>query len=73
VKRTGKGDSIEIVIHTCTGTIQGSTLCSYLYLKLAKHKVSPFIFYVWSTKSQNKRAEQVLSGRRGIGKHGRVR
>jgi hypothetical protein len=66
VKRTGRGELIGAIIHICMGTTQGISLCSYLYLKLAKCHVSHFIFYVFSfTKSENWRAEQVLSG--GVG------
>jgi hypothetical protein len=44
------------------GTTQGNSLCSCLYLKLAKHHISHFIFYiVSSTKSENRREDQVLS------------
>jgi hypothetical protein len=58
VKRTGRGQSIEPTIHICMGTTHGNSLCSYLYLKLEKHHVSCFIFYVFSsTKSENRRAE----------------
>jgi hypothetical protein len=53
VKRTGRGESIGAVIHICMGTTQGNSLCSYFYLKLAKHHISHFIFYVFS--SQNRR------------------
>jgi hypothetical protein len=39
----------------------GISLCSYLYLKLAKSYVFLIISYVFSsTKLENKRAEQVL-------------
>jgi hypothetical protein len=63
VKRTERGESIGVVIHICMGTTQGNFLCSYLYLKLAKRHVSHFIFYVFSsTKSENRRAEQILRG-----------
>jgi hypothetical protein len=49
------------VTHTCRGATQGNSLCSYLYLKLAKFHVSYFIHYAFSpTKSENGRAEQVL-------------
>jgi hypothetical protein len=67
VKRTGRGESIEAVIHICMGTTQGNSLCSCLYLKLAKHHISHFIFYiVSSTKSENRRAEQVLLRGQGL-------
>jgi hypothetical protein len=49
VKRTGRGESTGTVIHICMGTTQGNSLCSYLYLKLAKHCVLCFIFYVFSS------------------------
>jgi hypothetical protein len=50
------------------GTTEGNSLCSYLYLKLAKHHVYHFIFNVFtSTKSENRRAVQVW----GRGSHGR--
>jgi hypothetical protein len=42
---------------------QGNSLCSYLYLKLAK--ITYFSFYLLcfsSTKLENSRAEQVLWG-----------
>jgi hypothetical protein len=57
--------------HMCMETMLGLSLCSYLYLKLAKHYVFLIIFYVFSsTKSENKRVEQVLpgSGVRGWGR-----
>jgi hypothetical protein len=59
VNRTGRGESIEAIIHICMETIQINSMCSYLYLKLAKWHVSCFIFYVFSsTKLENRRAEQ---------------
>jgi hypothetical protein len=65
-KRTGRGESIGAVMHICMGTTQGNSLCGYLYLKLAKHHVSYFIFYVFpSTKSGNRREEQFLPGAGG--------
>jgi hypothetical protein len=45
-------------------TSQGNSLCSYLYLKLAK--MSCFSFSLFSfAKSENRRAEQVLPSREG--------
>jgi hypothetical protein len=45
------------------GTTQGNSLCSHLYLKLAKPHVAHFIFYVFSsTKSENRKVEQVWGG-----------
>jgi hypothetical protein len=43
VKRTRRGESIGVIIHICMETTQGNSLCSYLYLKLAK--MSCFFFY----------------------------
>jgi hypothetical protein len=62
-----------VVIHMCMEAILGSSLNSYLYLKLAKHYVSLIISYVFSsTKLENKRAEQVLPGSGGrVGSGGR--
>jgi hypothetical protein len=47
VKRTGRGESTGAILHIYMGTTQGNSLYSYLYLKLAKHHVSCFIFYVF--------------------------
>jgi hypothetical protein len=60
------------------GTTQGNLLCSYLYLKLIKHHIFHFIFYVFSsTKLENRRVEQILWGIRGLasleGESGRER
>jgi hypothetical protein len=44
VKRTGKCESVEDVIYIRMGTTQGISLCSYLYLKLAKYHVSLLSF-----------------------------
>jgi hypothetical protein len=50
----------------------GISLYSYLYLKLAKCYDFFIIFYAFSsTKLENKRAEQVLSGRVGRQERGR--
>jgi hypothetical protein len=67
-KTSGRDESIRVVIHMCMETTQGISLYSDLYLNLAKHHAFLFILYVFSsTKSENKRAEQVLSGGRGWG------
>jgi hypothetical protein len=44
VKRSGRGEPIEVVIHICMETTQEIFLCSYLYFKLAKVLVSIVIF-----------------------------
>jgi hypothetical protein len=46
VKRTGRGESFG------AATTQGNSLCSYLYLKPAKHYVSHFIYYVFFLQYQ---------------------
>jgi hypothetical protein len=46
-----------VVIHMCMEATLGFSLYSYLYLKLAK------TLCLSSTKSENKRVEQVLPGR----------
>jgi hypothetical protein len=61
VKRSGRDGLMWVIIHKCMETTQGISLYSYLYLKLEKNTVFLIIFYVFSsTKSENKRAEQVL-------------
>jgi hypothetical protein len=44
---------------------QGNSLYSYLYLK-QKYYVLLFIFFLSSTKLENRRAEQVLPERGGL-------
>jgi hypothetical protein len=61
VKRSGRDEPIWVVIHISKETTQGISLYSNLYLKLAKCYVFLFILHIFtSTKSENKRAEQVL-------------
>jgi hypothetical protein len=50
------------------GTTQGNSLCSYLYLKLAKCHNFIFTFLCFSSrKLENRRAEQVLPGGSAVG------
>jgi hypothetical protein len=44
VKRTRRDEPNGVIIHTCMETTQGNSLCSYLYLKLAK--ASCFSYYI---------------------------
>jgi hypothetical protein len=68
VKRSGRDEPLWAVIHMCMETTQGISLYSYLHLKLQKYHVFLIIFYVFSsTKSENKRVEQVLPGGGGWG------
>jgi hypothetical protein len=67
-----RGDEpIGGVIHVCMETSQGNSLCSSLYLKLAKMSCYSFLSFLLSAKSENRRAEQVLTGQR-VGTSGRV-
>jgi hypothetical protein len=63
VKRSGREEAMWVAIHKCIETMLGMSLHSYLYFKLAKTLVFLIISYVFSsTRSENKRAEQVLPG-----------
>jgi hypothetical protein len=44
VKRTGRDEPIGVIIHICMKTIQGISLCCYLYFKPAK--MPCFFFYL---------------------------
>jgi hypothetical protein len=55
MKRSGRDESVWVVIHKCMETTQGISLYNYLYLKVQKCHVFLIIFYVFpSTKSENK-------------------
>jgi hypothetical protein len=61
VKRSGRDEPIWVVIYITMETTQGISLYSYPYLKLAKCHILLTTFYVFSsTKSENKRTEQIL-------------
>jgi hypothetical protein len=61
-----------VAIPKCMKATLGISLCSYLYLKLAKCYVFLIISYVFSsTKSENKRVEQLMP-RSGVGPGGAV-
>jgi hypothetical protein len=55
VKRTGRDEPVGVVIHICMETTQGISLCSYLYLKVAK--MPCFSFYLFFLL-QNQRARR---------------
>jgi hypothetical protein len=60
VKRTRADEPVRVVIYICMETTQGNSLCSYLYLKLAK--MSCFSFYLFSSaKSENRRLNRSCS------------
>jgi hypothetical protein len=65
VKTSGRDEPIWVVIHICVEIAQGISLYSYPYLKPVKPYVSLYVFS--STKSEKKRAEQVLPGGWGMG------
>jgi hypothetical protein len=67
VKRSGRDESIQVVIHMCMEAMLGISLYSYTYLKLAK--VLCLSYYCLSSLQQKleKRAEQFLPGREGDG------
>jgi hypothetical protein len=62
---TGRDEPIGVAMHLCIETTEGNSLCNYLYLKLIKASCFSFYLLCFSTKSVNKRAEQVLPERRG--------
>jgi hypothetical protein len=68
VKRSGRDEPVWVSIHMCMEATLGISL--YLYLKLAKTLcLSFYLFCFSSTKSENKRVEQVLhSNRNGDGR-----
>jgi hypothetical protein len=60
VKRSGRDEPVWVVISMCMEATLGISLYSYLYLK-QKHYVFLIISYGFSsTKSENKKVEQVL-------------
>jgi hypothetical protein len=67
VKRSGRDESIRVVIHLCMEAMLGISLYSYPYLKLAKRYVFLIISYVFSSTKLEKRTEQVLPGSQGKG------
>jgi hypothetical protein len=62
MKRSGRDESIRVVIHLCMEAMLGISLYSYPYLKLAKNALSLIIAYVFSSTILEKRAEQILPG-----------
>jgi type IV secretory pathway VirB3-like protein len=60
VKRSGRDEPMWVVIHMCMDAMLGIFLYSYLYLKLEKNTMSFLLYLMFSTKSENKRMEQVL-------------
>jgi hypothetical protein len=70
VKRSGRDESIWVVIHMCTKTMLGISLYSYRYVKLAKML---YLSYYCLYRLFNKIGEQVLPGsEEGSGERDRV-
>jgi hypothetical protein len=63
VKRSGRDESIWVVIHMFMEAILGISLYSYLYLKLAKMLCFSYLLYFFF----NKIGEQILLGSKGGG------
>jgi hypothetical protein len=55
LKRTRRDEPIGALIHICMETTQENSLCSYLYLKLAKMSCFPFYllcFFLYKIREQ---------------------
>jgi hypothetical protein len=65
VKRSSRDEPMWVVIHRCMEAMLRISLYSYLYLKLAKMICLFLLSLMFSTKLENKRAEQVLPGSLG--------
>jgi hypothetical protein len=66
VKKSGRDESLWVVIYMCVEAMLGISQYSYLHVKLAK-KVCLIISYVFSSTELEKRAEQVLPGSERVG------
>jgi hypothetical protein len=60
VKRSGRDEIIGAIICICMEATQGISLYSYSYLKLPKMPCFSYYPLCFSSKSENKRAEQIL-------------
>jgi hypothetical protein len=65
VKKSGRDEPMWVVIYMCMEATVGISLYNYLYLKLGK-MICLCYLCLSSTKSENKRLEQVLP-RTGVG------
>jgi hypothetical protein len=72
VKKSGRDELIGVVIHIYMETTQGISLCSYLYLKLAKCHVSVILtFFFYKIGEQEGRTGSRSAGDGGVGIGGR--
>jgi hypothetical protein len=65
VKRSGRDEPTQVVIHMCMEAMLGISLYIYPYLQLAKTLCLSFNTYVFSSTKLEKRVEQVLPGSKG--------
>jgi hypothetical protein len=75
VKKSGRDQPVGVVIHICMETTQENSLCSYLYLKLAKMPwFSYYLLWCFFSKirEQEGRTGSALRGR-GVGTDGKGR
>jgi hypothetical protein len=70
VKRSGRDESIRVVIHLCMEAMLGTSLHSYPYLNKQRCFVFLITAYVFSSTKLEKREEQVLPGRKWGEKRG---
>jgi hypothetical protein len=66
VKRTGRDEPVDIVIHICMETAQGISLCNYVYLKLAKTPCFSMFYDFSSTKSEKRCRNRFCQGGEGF-------
>jgi hypothetical protein len=62
MKKSGRDESIWVVVHICMEAILGISLYSYCYFKLAKCYIFLIVVYVFSSTKLEKRTEQALPG-----------
>jgi hypothetical protein len=67
VKRSGRDESIRVLILLCMEAMLGISLYKCPYLNQQKRFVFLIIAYVYSSTKLEKRAEQVLPGSEGDG------
>jgi hypothetical protein len=73
VKRSGRDESIWVVITLVNGSNLGISLYSYPYINYQKCLAFLIIAYVYSSTKLEKRAEQVLPGsEEGVGEEGKI-